>query len=63
MLRKLNRLICPHVNRRPYFDNHHHEAVASAAATAAKNSNAGMHPITRSRVAGSVFLNIMYVIA
>jgi hypothetical protein len=46
----------------PYFDSHHHEAAATATTMAAKSSNAGMHPLTNSRVAGSVILNIMTVL-
>jgi hypothetical protein len=45
--------------RRVYFDSHHHKTAASATTTAAKNNTAGMHPLSKSRVAGSVILNIM----
>jgi hypothetical protein len=44
---------------RGYFDTHHHTPVANAAEIAVNTSTAGMQPITNSRVAGSVFLNIL----
>jgi hypothetical protein len=40
----------------------HHKAAASAAVMAAAIGNAGRHPLTSSRVAGSVFLKIVDVL-
>jgi hypothetical protein len=43
-----------------YVDNHHHKATINAAATATRTSKAGIQPLTKSRVAGSVAMQLTY---